>query len=366
MPTDKPIVFVITPFSDEFLSLYEHLKTVFNDKYEFTNAKDLDNQENILQDIVQGIHKANVIIADLTGLNANVFYELGLAHAMNKKVIIITQAIGELPFDIQSYRANEYSLLFNKIPELVTKLEKLLAGAIDNTITYGNPVSDYLPDFYNRIETNSDTKFVVSEEISNGEDDIEEEKGYLDYITDIEEYTDKMTIEINSMSQEMQEVNSATSSATSEINRVKSQSGNASATFIRNICRKLSEPTALFAIQIKGHTLEISKNWSIIENSYLSLLDSKYAQNPQNIDDIKKSMSGLVGMQTELDNSSNKIENFTTVLQTCMGIERKLNKALTSLVSELESYLLFADTMSASIDRITNKGKIVVEKLSKE
>ena len=54
----KPKVFVITPFKEDF---------------DFTNAGDLDNQQNILQDIVEGIHQADVIIADLTGLNANVF-----------------------------------------------------------------------------------------------------------------------------------------------------------------------------------------------------------------------------------------------------------------------------------------------------
>lgn len=102
----KPKVFVITPFNEDFLALYDELKRIFKEDFDFTNAGDLDNQQNILQDIVEGIHQADVIIADLTGLNANVFYELGLAHAMNKKVIIITQDLGELPFDIKSYRAS--------------------------------------------------------------------------------------------------------------------------------------------------------------------------------------------------------------------------------------------------------------------
>ena len=85
--TNKQKVFVIIPFKEDFLKLYDELKKEFQEKFEFINAGDLDNQQNILKDIVVGIHDANVIIADLTGLNANVFYELGLAHAMNKKVL---------------------------------------------------------------------------------------------------------------------------------------------------------------------------------------------------------------------------------------------------------------------------------------
>lgn len=79
---DKQKVFVITPFNDDFLALYKELRRTFEENFDFTNAGDLDNQQNILQDIVEGIYQAEVIIADLTGLNANVFYELGLAHAM--------------------------------------------------------------------------------------------------------------------------------------------------------------------------------------------------------------------------------------------------------------------------------------------
>lgn len=133
----KSRVFVITPFDEDYLALYDELKKSFEEKFDFSNAGDLDNQQNILQDIVEGIYQADVIIADLTGLNPNVFYELGLAHAMNKKVIIITQDLAELPFDIKSYRANEYSLQFNKLPKLVEELKKLLFGAIDGSVKYG-------------------------------------------------------------------------------------------------------------------------------------------------------------------------------------------------------------------------------------
>lgn len=133
LPTksEKPTVFVITPFKDDFLSLYEHLSQIFSEDFQFINGGDLDNQQSILKDIVTGIYYADVIIADLTGLNPNVFYELGLAHALNKKVIIITQDISDIPFDIKAYRANEYSLQFNKLPKLIEELKKLLPGGAD-------------------------------------------------------------------------------------------------------------------------------------------------------------------------------------------------------------------------------------------
>lgn len=358
----KPKVFVITPFNDDFLALYEELKRVFGENYEFNNAGDLDNQQNILQDIVEGIHQAQVIIADVTGLNANVFYELGLAHAMNKKVIIITQDLGELPFDIRSYRANEYSLQFNKLPALIEKLKTLLAGALDNTTKYGNPLSDYLPDYFSSITTKESDKNPEPKAEETASEEDESEKGYLDYISDIQEHSEKMTNEINAMSEEMQQNNAAITAANNEINRVKAQSGHVDASFVRNICRKISAPTELFASQIKGHTEKISKHWNVIENSYLSLLDNQYAQTPQNVEEIKESMKALISMQNEIKDSNGKIEGFVMVLRGTLGIERKLNKAITSLIVELEAYLRATETMSSSLDRIISKGKVVIDK----
>ena len=84
---DKQKVFVIMPFDDKFFEIYEMLKRQFEKDFLFSHAGEEDNQQNILKDIVQAIYDSDIIIANLTGLNPNVFYELGIAHTLNKKVI---------------------------------------------------------------------------------------------------------------------------------------------------------------------------------------------------------------------------------------------------------------------------------------
>lgn len=361
----KSRVFVIIPFDEDYLALYEELKNSFEEEFDFANAGDLDNQQNILQDIVEGIYQADVIIADLTGLNPNVFYELGLAHAMNKKVIIITQDLAELPFDIKSYRANEYSLQFNKLPKLVEELKKLLFGAIDGSVKYGNPVSDYIPDFYKNGENVTDHSELKTsvEENSKDIDGISEEegeKGFLDFIADIEENSQKMTMEITAMGNEMSEMNSSINEASNEIQRVKDKSGNVNVSFVRNICRKLSDPVDKFAGKLKKHVSEVTRYWSIVENSYLSLLDSQYAQKQDNLEELKESINALSSMQNAIYNSDERIERFIDVLHGSTGMERRLNRAISMLVSELEEYLLMTETIASSIDRIISKGEVVM------
>ncbi|OUP65075.1 hypothetical protein B5F12_03520 [Pseudoflavonifractor sp. An176] len=367
---NKSRVFVITPFDEDYLALYEELKTRFEEDFYFTNAGDLDNQQNILQDIVEGIYQADVIIADLTGLNPNVFYELGLAHAMNKKVIIITQDLAELPFDIKSYRANEYSLQFNKLPKLIEELKKLLYGAIDGSIKYGNPVSDYIPGFYKSeemITDHSNLKTNVDENSSDINDVSEdyEEDGFLDHIANIEENSQKMTDEITAMGIEMNDMNSSINAASNEIQRVKDKSGNINASFARNICRKLSEPVDIFAGKLKNHVSNVTGYWNIVENSYLSLLDNQYAKKQDNSEKLRASIDALGGLQSSMYDTDTKIENFIDVLRGSMGMERRLNRAITMLASELEKYLLMTETIASSIDRIVSKGEVILEAVDK-
>ena len=141
----KKNVFVIMPFQEDFFEVYKKMKEELGASFEFSNAGEEGNQQNILKDIIIPIYKADVVIADLTGVNPNVMYELGVAHSLNKKTIMITQdELSKLPFDLKSYRANQYSKDFSKINKLIETLKINLNGAIDNTVDFGNPIIDNL------------------------------------------------------------------------------------------------------------------------------------------------------------------------------------------------------------------------------
>ena len=58
----------------------------------------------------RGIRRADVVVADITGSNPNVFYELGLAHALGKEVLIVAQGVERPPFDVSTARLLRYEL----------------------------------------------------------------------------------------------------------------------------------------------------------------------------------------------------------------------------------------------------------------
>ena len=54
----------------------------------------------IVADIWRILKKSKIALAELTGRNPNVFYELGLAHAIGKAVILVASASGDIPIDL--------------------------------------------------------------------------------------------------------------------------------------------------------------------------------------------------------------------------------------------------------------------------
>jgi hypothetical protein len=66
---------------------------------------------NIMHQVWREIRRADVVVADLTGENPNVFYEMGLAHALGKSIIMIKQKnTPRVPFDVSNHRYCEYDM----------------------------------------------------------------------------------------------------------------------------------------------------------------------------------------------------------------------------------------------------------------
>lgn len=103
--------FVLMPFSMEFKNQWE-LAFVPAIKESGLNPWRGDEEELgtniIIRDITRCIDDAVLIIADLSGRNPNVMYELGLAHSAKKPVIMLTQDEHDMPFDIRHIRYLKY------------------------------------------------------------------------------------------------------------------------------------------------------------------------------------------------------------------------------------------------------------------
>ncbi|MCK5122060.1 MAG: hypothetical protein KAQ91_08750 [Methylococcales bacterium] len=103
----NPKAFVVMQFSDEYNALFnEVIKPIcveFN--YDVIRADDMYTTGLIIEDITRAIKDSSLVIADITPNNANVYYEVGYAHGINKPTILLSDKNRDkLPFDISGFR----------------------------------------------------------------------------------------------------------------------------------------------------------------------------------------------------------------------------------------------------------------------
>ncbi len=107
----RPTVFVVMQFSKNYDELYDEVikPTCEEFGFECIRADEMYSNGQIIEDILSTIKNSNLIIADITPDNPNVFYELGYAHGISKPTIIMCDRGREkLPFDISGIRTIFY------------------------------------------------------------------------------------------------------------------------------------------------------------------------------------------------------------------------------------------------------------------
>lgn len=117
----KPFAFVLMPFDKDFDDIYHYgIKQACSELS--IVAERVDEQiysETMLERIYRQIDNADFIIADMTGKNPNVFYEVGYAHAKGKLCSLITQRAEDIPFDL----SHHFHLIYDgKIGHLKSEL----------------------------------------------------------------------------------------------------------------------------------------------------------------------------------------------------------------------------------------------------
>lgn len=119
--TDARQVFVLTPFHDEFAEDYQVIKQACtNIGYKCLRGDEIYVKGDIFPEMLRLIVKSTLIIANINGRNPNVMYELGIAQALNKPVILLASNPTKIPFNIKSQRFIIYKD-YNELSETLRK-----------------------------------------------------------------------------------------------------------------------------------------------------------------------------------------------------------------------------------------------------
>lgn len=115
----------LMPFNKQYLKTYDKIKMVCDDnRCSCHRSDERFIPDNILNYTMELILQSEVIIALLDGRNANVYYEVGIAHSIGKTVILLScmNKFKDTPFDIKNNRM----ILYKDLDDLQKQLDKTL------------------------------------------------------------------------------------------------------------------------------------------------------------------------------------------------------------------------------------------------
>ena len=114
----------------------EDLQIVYNDFVKPTvelrcgldciRGDDIAGPDVVIENVLSAIHRAKVVIADLTGQNPNVCYEVGIAHEHGTPTLLLTQSLEDVPFDLRHRRVLGYEYTPRGCKRLEGQLEEHL------------------------------------------------------------------------------------------------------------------------------------------------------------------------------------------------------------------------------------------------
>jgi hypothetical protein len=127
----ETLCFVLMPFRPELNYFFLYVKHYLEEKYRIRVERGDSNvlTKELLKKISGQISEASFLIADITGNNANVFFELGIAHEKNKPVVFLTQDDPkDAPVDTRQFEFIRYQL--DKHEDFLAKLDNAVRNVL--------------------------------------------------------------------------------------------------------------------------------------------------------------------------------------------------------------------------------------------
>jgi hypothetical protein len=370
--TESKEAFVIIPFAPEFDRVYDRvIKPTCEDLgYEVSKADSTDTQQNILRDVITGIANADLLIADLTDSNANVFYEAGVADGLGIPTVLITQSIDSVPFDLQAYNMIEYSTDFVEIEEFESELRNIGEKHLNGEIEFGSPITDFtdididIPSGKDGESTESDrmTEADEGEEASEAsKESPEPEKGVLDYAAEAESAQLNFVNSVSEITSQMSTLEMQLSDHAERINAISNSQEQIAPTRAKRLTRRAANDIKGYASSVSDDTESIEDNLTVMMNAEESFINFADPTDKEHRKALKERQEGLKEFRSSTGAATEGLEEFYYEATQVKGLDRELNRAVNELTDILSDLI---STLTGSEARAERMIQLIEQKLS--
>ena len=366
---ERPLLkaFVLMPFDPEFDKIFDDLiKPALEEVgYDVNRADSILSQQNILKDVVRGIAEADLVVADLTSVNPNVFYELGISHTMQKHTVLLTQSVEDVPFDLKSYRVIQYSVHFAEAPQLSQALKGVAEKAKSGQLGFGNPVADFLPEMRG-VEfppVNKAEKAMIEAEGEGKVKTEEEEKGLWDFVVDGEKSLSEITERTERMTKATQEIGGKMQERTAEVQKIAQSGVPGTASRIHRLTATVAMDMIQYAKKIEEEQPELRSAWESFDENTSGLIHITRIRTKEDKEAILKFRSTVDELQSGVRGALEGLQAYREAVAGLRGISRDVNRAskrttrvLDLLISDLEGADSYCTKVLTLLDEKIEEG----------
>lgn len=347
------------PFSEEFRSVFENLiKQPLEEAGFSVKRADSDlNQQSILKEFVLGIARADLVVADVTGLNSNVMYEVGLAHALGARVVLLTQNISELPFDLRTYKANSYSTHFDDAPKIRETLKSIGTALLANDAEFGNPVQDYAPEF---LREDAPVKSINltsagAESPQNPATDAPEEpeeQGYLEAMVQLETLGFELNEATRPIASRTVEIGELVEMHTRRMRRAQEQLGNRSASANAAIANQVAADLDSYSASLSPQAAKLEQVLSTYSAAVDTLSKEALVQSMEEVIEARDAIVKLLELESTFNDTSQNLRDFSTILADSPNMTRRFTSSARKAASVLDRIASAIDSASVETTRV--------------
>lgn len=348
-----PTSFVLMPFSDEFNEIYSRFisRALTEAGYEVRRADDVASNQSILKDIVQSIVSSDLIVADLTSPNANVYYELGLAHAFGKPVILLTQDISGLPFDLKSYRVITYDTHFIQMSRAHEQLARIAKEALAGNMAFGSPISDFLGIPVQCIAIKGTRRR------EDGEDNV----GFIDHLIQVQEGSQQLAKLMDAVAHETHNMTELTVSFATQFKTLGDASGLNSVMEMRNLIRSYSAKMNTYSEFLSRSNDEYRQVLALLGESLEPVISFQTPDNEQSVATLKASIQGLKTLEKSARDGKKAFKGTAEIVKGLPNIERSFMSARDSVSRQLAILVDNIDQTASLATRAITKADMLLE-----
>jgi len=362
-------IFVIITFDSHFDLYYRDLlkKPLEKRNHTVKRADDVSSHQSILKTVIQNISDANLIIADLTTQNPNVYYELGIAHALGKPTIQIVQDLDEVPFDLRAHYIISYSLRYDEAEKLHNEILEKIDREEGNEYIFSNPVREAL-DSRSRIIVTTPTSRNSDESEESPSDDVEleddhGEMGTLDAIVEAEESANIIVEVAEELTEEIEKLGERASIHTQSLNDLNVNPNQKGINSKRlQIARKYATDINTYCAIINSALPKFNLSWTKLDQGlghYLSGQNIKKASELEQIESLAKSIAST---QDGLNDNILTYENLREVLKGQLGLSKVTDRALTNMERSLGKLIDELEIGHSTLTRMIDLARDMIDR----